>query len=272
MSRGEGDMRKIVAGCCQFQVLPGQMDANLRKMEIALPHFADRNCRLLVLPEMFSCGFDYPSLQQRAAATPAVLETLRGWARRYRIVLVGSLPEAGEGKVYNTSYVIEADGTIAGAYRKVHLFSLHREDLYFRAGEKHFVCDTSIGRLGILICYDLRFPELARTLALKRAEVLCISAQWPTARIDHWSVLLKARAIENQLFVVGCNGCGQAGNLILGGHSAIISPSGQTIVAANGAEASIVGELDFAEMVAFREKIPCLSDRAPTSYELKDEL
>jgi len=265
-------MRKIVAGCYQFQVLPGEIDANLNKIEVALPHFADCNCRLLVLPEMFSCGFDYPFLQQRAAATPEVLETLRGWARRYGIVLVGSLPEAGEGKVYNTSYVIEADGAVAGAYRKVHLFSLHREDIYFRAGEKHFVCDTSIGRLGILICYDLRFPELARTLAIKQAEILCISAQWPTARIDHWSVLLRARAIENQLFVVGCNGCGQAGKLILGGHSAVISAGGQAIAAANGAEARIVGELDFAEMVSLREKIPCLTDRAPASYELETEL
>lgn len=261
-------MRKMVAGCCQFQVLPGEIDANLKKVEAALPYFAERNCRLLVLPEMFSCGFDYPLLRQRATATPVILETLQEWARRYRILLVGSLPEADKQTVYNTSYVIETDGTIAGTYRKVHLFSLHREHLYFGAGEKHFVCETSIGRLGVLICYDLRFPELARTLALKRAEILCVPAQWPTARIDQWSVLLRARAIENQLFVVGCNGCGRTGELILGGHSAIVSPSGQTIAAANDVEMHIVGELDFAEMVSFREKIPCLSDRAPTSYEL----
>lgn len=264
-------MKKFVAGCCQLQVLPGAIDTNLKKIEAVLPQFADGNCRLLVLPEMFSCGFDYSCLPRMADETPSVIEILQGWARRYGIVLVGSLPEAAEEKVYNTSYVIEVDGTIAGIYRKVHLFSLHDEHLYFRAGGQSCVCETSIGRLGIMICYDLRFPELARALALKQAEILCISAQWPTVRIDHWSLLLKARAVENQLFVVGCNGCGPAGRLILGGHSAIISPSGRTIAEANDGESYLLGEVNFAEMASFREKIPCLADRVPASYDLRNE-
>ncbi len=187
----------------------------------------------------------------------------------YRMVFVGSLPETEGDKIYNTSYVIDAGGGVSGKYRKIHLFSLTAEQDYFGRGQDPVVCNTILGRLGIQICYDLRFPELSRRLALDGAEILCFSALWPDTRIDHWSLLLRSRAVENQLFVLGCNGCGVEGNTQFGGASAIISPTGKLLAEAHGSEETIVARLNFAEMRDFRAHIPCFSDRIPGTYNIR---
>ena len=127
-------MTPFIAGCCQFEVTPGNVESNLEKVEKSLPDFAGKGCGLLVLPEMWSSGFDYPSLTRMAKKSPAVIDILSERARRYKMVLVGSLPELDDGKIYNTSYVIDSDGRLKGQYRKVHLFSLSREDDHFGRG------------------------------------------------------------------------------------------------------------------------------------------
>jgi predicted amidohydrolase len=256
----------IRAGCFQFEVIPGDTDRNLARVKNALPEFADRGCRLLVLPEMWSCAFAYPLLSRMAKRTDAILQELGEWANRYGIVIVGSLPEDEDSIIFNTSYVIDASGEIVGKYRKIHLFSLHKENHHFGRGRLPLVCDTSVGRLGIMICYDLRFPELARRLALDGAEVLCVSALWPITRIEHWSLLMRCRAIENQLFVVGCNGCGIEGELQYGGASVIVSPTGEVLAPADNREGRITAELNPGDMTAFRKHIPCFSDRFPDAY------
>jgi predicted amidohydrolase len=217
---------------------------------------------------MWSGGFAYHALQEMADRTPAVIEKLREWAMEYRMVLIGSLPEAEEARTYNTSYVIDTSGEVSGTYRKIHLFSLTAEHEYFGRGKAPLVCDTSLGRLGIEICYDLRFPELSRRLALDGAEILCFSALWPVTRIGHWSLLLRSRAIENQLFVLGCNGCGMDGNTQYGGASAIISPTGKSVAEAQLGEEIIIARVNFGEMMEFRQHIPCFSDRLPGVYHV----
>lgn len=264
-------MKTVMAGCCQFGVLPGDVDGNLAIVERKVADYAAAGCRLLVLPEMWSCGFPYPVLRAMAERTPEVLRRMQGWAGEHGITLVGSLPELDGDTVYNTSTVVDASGEIAGAYRKVHLFSLLGEHLYFGRGGSLLVCDTSAGRLGVMICYDLRFPELARRLALDGAEIICVSAQWPGPRIEHWSLLLRARALENQLFVVGCNGSGVEGELLYGGASAVVSPLGAVLAEAGGEDPVTLASLDFDEMVGFRRRIPCLTDRVPELYGLAGE-
>jgi predicted amidohydrolase len=130
------------------------------------------------------------------------------------------------------------------------------------------VCNTSVGRLGVEICYDVRFPELSRRLALDGAEIICVSALWPVARVQHWSLLLRSRAIENQLFVLGCNGCGIEGNTRYGGASVIISPLGRVLAEAHDSEEVLIARLDFREMVDYRRHIPCFSDRLPGIYNI----
>jgi predicted amidohydrolase len=263
---GTSARKTVVAGCYQFRIDSGEVEANLRRVERSLPWFQERGCQLLVLPEMWPCGFVYRQLPDMAGRTPQVLGAMRLWAVQNGLVLVGSLPEALGGVIYNTVYVVDANGEMAGSYRKMHLFSLHGEDRHFGRGTQPLVCNTRVGRIGVMICYDLRFPELARRLALDGAELLCISALWPTARIEHWSILLRARAIENQLFVIGCNGSGKEARLTIGGKSALISPFGHTIAEAGSLEEQLIAPLNMQEMGDFRELIPCLTDRLPGGY------
>lgn len=259
-------MREILAGCCQFESIPGDVDGNLIRAEMAVAGFAGEGSRLLILPEMWSCSFPFSSLDAMAERTPAVLEEIRGWAAKHGMVLLGSLPEADGGAVYNTSYVIERTGKIVGTYRKIHRFSFYGEDRYFGRGTKPLLCSTSVGKLGVMICYDLRFPELARRLALDGADIICISALWPVERIDHWSLLLRCRAVENQLFVVGCNGCGREGRLRYGGKSALISPTGKVLAEAGSGEELAAAKLEMGEITTFRKYLTCFEDRLPGAY------
>ncbi len=260
--------RQIVAGCYQFRIHPGQVKKNLRQVETAVSWFADQGCRLLVLPEMWSCGFFYDDLPAMAKETPLVLEALQRWCCRHDLILIGSLPELEGDAVFNTAYVVDADGELAGAYRKIHLFSVTREHHHFGRGAQPLVCSTQVGRLGIMTCYDLRFPELARRLALDGAEILCLGALWPMARVDHWSLLLRARALENQVFVLGCNGCGSEGKTAYGGRSALVSPRGVVLAEADDHESRLLATLDMADWSEFRRQLPCYEDRSPGVYQL----
>jgi omega-amidase len=261
-------MDELVVGCYQMEVLPGDVDGNLGKLERLLPQMRNERCKMVVFPEMWTGGFSYPVLREMAERTPSILEKLKEWALAYRMVLVGSLPEVEGEKIFNTSYVVDSNGEVAGEYRKIHLFSLTGEPDQFARGRVPVVCETSVGRLGIEICYDLRFPELSRRLALDGAEILCFSALWPVARINHWSLLLRSRAVENQLFVMGCNGCGVEGSTQYGGASAIVSPSGTLLAEARQTEELIMARLNLAEMKECRRHMPCFSDRLPGSYNI----
>ncbi|HQN19131.1 MAG TPA: carbon-nitrogen family hydrolase [Syntrophobacteraceae bacterium] len=261
-------MNDLIAGCYQMEVLPGDVDGNLGKIEKVLEQVRQEECQLVVLPEMWAGGFAGSVSREIARRTPYILDRLRQWAVQYGVVLVGSLPEPEGASLFNTTYVIDATGEIPGEYRKIHLFSLIREQDQFDRGRAPLVCDTSLGRLGIQICYDLRFPELSRRLALDGAEVLIFSALWPVIRIDHWSLLLRSRAVENQIFVMGCNGCGIDGTTLYGGASAIVSPSGKLLAEAEAGEQLITARLTAAEMKDFRRHIRCFEDRLPGIYNI----
>jgi predicted amidohydrolase len=264
-------MRDIVAGCCQFSIKPGEVQHNSETVERMLSELAARDCRLAVLPEMWSCSFPYPVLRDMADKTPAIVDRMRNIAIDKGIVIAGSLPEAQGETIFNTSYLIDSTGEIAGKYRKAHLFSLYNEQRHFGAGRSAEVFSTSIGKIGLMICYDLRFPELARKLAVEGAEIICVSALWPRVRIDHWSLLLRSRAVENQLFVIGCNGCGAEEKITWGGASAIISPMGTVLAEAGPDEQCIAGVLNEREISEFRKTIPCFEDRAPEVYDDLDD-
>ena len=259
-------MMEIRTGLFQFGILPGDISGNLEKVESSLDDFSRRGCNLLLLPEMWSCGFVYKSLRTLAESTPAVVRRVCGWAAERNMVVVGSLPEAEGDTVYNTSFVVDSTGEVVGKYRKIHLFSFNGEDRFFGRGETPVIVETSVGRLGIIICYDLRFPELTRRLALEGAAIVCVSALWPEERIDAWSLLLRSRALENQLFVAGCNGCGVDGRTRFGGSSAVVSPLGRPTASGGRGEERIVARLDMDEMATFRAQLPCFADRVPQAY------
>lgn len=257
--------RKICAASIQFNIGMGEVDANLQKALVGLRRARQKDARLAVLPEMWSTGYDYKRLATLAEETPRVLAALGQLTAELEMVVVGSLPEKEGGTIFNTAYVIDR-GQIAGSYRKLHLFSTMGEDRFLGAGDRTLVVPTSVGRLGVAICYDLRFPELFRKLALEGAEILCLPAEWPKPRQEHWRTLLRARAIENQLFVAAANCCGLQGKLDFFGMSLLISPRGEILAEGGESDTELTALFDFEEMATYRFQIPCFRDRRPEVY------
>src|SRR6185369_2664956 len=187
-------MTSIRAAAIQFTVKQGDVDANLAYVREALPRAAAEGANLAVLPEMWSSGFAYRNLNELALRTAGIVDELLAFSRELKLVIVGSMPEPNGDKVFNTIYVAD-NGKLAGVYRKIHLFSLLGEDRAFSGGDSWLLAETSLGKVGVIICYDLRFPELSRRLAVEGAQVICVPAQWPKPRQEHWRTLLRARAI-----------------------------------------------------------------------------
>jgi len=258
-------MKPIQAAAIQFNVRQGDVDANLAYVRSALRRVAGSGANLVVLPEMWSSGFAYRNLNELANRTAAIVEELLELSRELKLVIVGSMPEPHGEKVFNTVHVAD-NGTLAGIYRKLHLFSLLGEEKAFDRGDGWLLADTSLGKIGVIICYDLRFPELSRRLALEGAAAICVPAQWPRPRQEHWRTLLRARAIENQLFVVACNACGLIGKLDFFGMSLIIDPKGELLAEAGETEGEISSPLDLQLMADWRAQIPCFNDRRPELY------
>ena len=256
----------ITAAAIQFTVNQGDLDANLTYVRAALKRVAEQGANLVVLPEMWSTGFAYKQLAELALRTEAVVSELCQLSAQHQLVIIGSQPEpAGDGRVFNTIHVID-NGQVVARYRKLHLFSLLGEDKAFKGGDGWCLAETSLGKIGVIICYDLRFPELSRRLALEGARVICVPAQWPKPRQEHWRTLLRARAIENQLYVVSCNACGQIGKLDFFGMSMVIDPKGELLADAGELPGEATALLDWQLMDAWRAQIPCFADRRPDCY------
>jgi predicted amidohydrolase len=263
--QGEFMDNHLKVAAVQFNITLGDVDRNLEKALAGLERVRDRDARLAVLPEMWSTGYDYKHLSRLAEETPRVLEAVSTFAGREGMVVVGSLPEKSEGKIYNTAYVVDG-GRLVDSYRKLHLFSTMGEDRFLTAGDQSRVIPTSVGRLGVAICYDLRFPELFRKLALEGAEILCIPAEWPKPRQEHWRTLLRARAIENQMFVAAANCCGPQGKLDFFGMSLLLSSRGDVLAEGEETDTELTAVFDLEEMVAYRSQIRCFHDRRPEIY------
>ncbi|WP_043807464.1 carbon-nitrogen family hydrolase [Desulfatibacillum aliphaticivorans] len=262
-------VQKPKIGLVQFDVKLGNPRANIDHVRRAIQDLADQGVNLAVLPEMWSCGFDYSALKDHAAQTPAVLDELCSLAENLNLAVSGTMPELTPDGVYNTHYYINEKGSVQAEYRKVHRFTPAGEG-EFEPGARSVLAAAPWGKTGLLTCYDLRFPEQSRALVLAGAIVLIVSAQWPAVRIRHWDVLLQARAVENQAFVIACNRCGKDPELVYGGRSAVISPWGEVIAGAGGGETLLTAALNLYEVKDFRTRIPCLEHRIPEAYDLEN--
>jgi len=254
------------AGVIQFDVECGRVEDNLTKISGYLETLASENVSLAVLPELFSCSFDNQNLKEHSGSTQNIIEKLSIFALDHRMAIAGTLPELEGDRVFNTMVFIDTDGKIKGRYRKLHLFRLTGEHLYYTAGSDSVTVESTLGRIGLMTCYDLRFPELARALFLKGAELIVVSAQWPEPRKEHWETLIKARAIENQLFMVCSNRTGKEAGLTFPGMSMIVDPMGKLIAHAGNNESFAVAEIDPATVENIRTLIPCMADRRPEVY------
>lgn len=265
-----GKHTKLKAGFVQFDVVYSDFENNINEVKKGIEVLHKNEVELAVLPEMWSSGFDYASLEDAAEKTLEILKIISEISKEYNMVIAGTLPFKRDGKIYNTLFVMEKDGKIAAKYEKIHLFSYSGEHKGFVRGNRPVVADTSVGRLGLMICYDLRFPELGRALVDMGADIFIVPGQWPLVRQNHWEILLRARAIEDQLFVIGCNRCGRD-NLEYGGSSMIISPKGRVLYQAKDEFEVGFSTLEFMEMIEYRSQIPALRERVDTAYRVDNE-
>ena len=251
-----------------------QFDVNLRdragNLSRALEHLdaLPSDTDLAVLPEMFTTGFDYDSIRREAEPLEGeVVEALSQMARKKDIWLVGgSIPERDGDCIYNTAVLLDSDGEIEGFYRKAHLFPLMGEDANLCPGGDMPVFTTPFGTMGLQICYDLRFPEITRALALKGATLIVSPSQFPYPRLDHWKILTRARALENQVYFASVNRCGRDETGHYFGHTVLVDPWGNPVVEAGEEEATLLGEADFDLVDRVRAKIPCFNSRRTDLY------
>ncbi|MDX6634073.1 MAG: deaminated glutathione amidase [Solirubrobacterales bacterium] len=257
----------------------GDKERNLAAAERLVRAAAADGAEFVALPEKWNLLAGGEELV--AGAEPLdgpSLTAARGWARELSIHLVaGSISErGGEGeKASNTSVLIGPDGEDVAVYRKIHMFDVdaggvsYRESEFERPGNEPVVAGVGALTVGLTVCYDLRFPELFRILALRGAKLIALPSAFTLATgRDHWEVLLRARAIENQLFVIAPNQWGEAPpHYSSFGRSAIVDPWGVVLATAPDGEGFIAAELDFEAQARIRESLPSLANRQPDAYD-----
>ncbi|HHW54999.1 MAG: carbon-nitrogen family hydrolase [bacterium] len=264
---------KLKIGLAQMDTVLGRGEENRRRFQELLEELAGE-ADLVLFPETWNLGFYPQKVSQLAEGEGETTKSfVAGLARRHRVnICAGSIAEGEDGKLYNTSYVFDRQGELIGCYRKIHLFTHGKEHHHFSAGSRPGLFTAEGITWGQLICYDIRFPELARTLALAGAQVLLIPAQWPYARLHHWRTLLMARAIENQLYVIGVNSCGtMVGGRKACGHSLAVDPWGEIMAEAGEGEETLLVELDLARVEEVRREFGVFTDRRPQLYALEED-
>lgn len=262
-------MNKFTVSLGQMDVKLGDVDQNLATVNQMTAAAAKRGSDLVVFPELWSTGYDLGSAAAYATPTGSGLfATVASLAREHQIAIVGTtLSLLGEGQYGNTAVYFDHLGRDLGQYSKIHLFRLMNEEQYLTAGDHLTIIQTPWAKLGLAICYDLRFPEIFRTLALSGASVVILPAEWPHPRLSHWLTLLQARAIENQLFIIACNRVGTSDDTTFCGHSCIVDPWGEFVVLADESEDLWTAEIDLSLVSVIRKKIPIFEDRRPDIYQ-----
>lgn len=255
--------------CIQMNVRAGDPAVNFAQAERLIKKAARRKPDVILLPELWNTGFapgkiDPALADADGARTKAFCGEL---AKQFDInIVAGSVLSLRNGALYNTAYVFDRTGACIAEYDKTHLFSPSGEGEAYAAGDRLVTFPLDGVTCGILICYDLRFAELVRILALSGAKVLFIPAQWRKVATEQMLTLLRARAIENQQFTVLCNGCGTAYGAEFGGSSAIVDPLGKVLAKAGHREKIITAELHFEDQERIRRELSVFLDRRPDLY------
>lgn len=228
---------------------------------IRLAHDAD----LIILPELWNIGFMsfdryLPEAEDKNGTTLTRLREVAGEIGSY--LHTGSFIEEEGGRYYNSSYLLSPEGEILANYRKIHLFGYNSKEAHLLAGgDTVVVVQTPLANFGLATCYDMRFPELFRRMVEMGAEVFLICSAWPVPRLEHWIMLNRVRALENQCFLVSANSVGLSMGTLFVGHSMMVDPWGVIVTSAGDDEVILRGELDLKAVENARERFPALVDR-----------
>lgn len=256
--------------CVQMDIAFGKPELNFSKIENYIEEGAMAGADVIVFPEMWNTAYALMHLGKLADKNgERTKQLLTSFAKKYNLNIVGgSVATKRDNQYFNTMYVANRFGQIVAEYDKAHLFKLMDEHLFMEPGSKINVFDLDDVTCGGIICYDLRFPEWIRTHTLKGANIMFIPAEWPQKRIDHWQLLLQARAIENQCFIVAVNRVGSDPNNVFNGHSMVIAPWGQVLLSGETREGIYYVNLDLEEVARVRKTIPVYQDRRTELYEI----
>ena len=258
--------------CIQMNMMFGLPEENFKKVEILINRAIEGGADTVVLPETWNTGFfPHEGLEELSDKDGKLTKAvLGGIALKKGVNIVGgSVANLKKDGVYNTCYVFNRRGECVAEYDKTHLFSPMQEDKYFRKGSHVSTFELDGLKCAVIICYDVRFPELTRTMTVKGVDILFMVSQWPLVRVPHLDALTKARAIENQMFVVCCNSAGKAGETVYGGNSSVHDPWGNVISHANGAKEEIIfADCDTSILKGIRESINVFADRRPELYDV----
>lgn len=260
---------KLTISLGQMDVRLGDPAGNLRTVAAMTAEAARRGSDVVVFPELWSTGYDLENAAAYATPTDTgIFAAVANLAREHGVAILGScLALLGPGQIGNTALFVGPQGQVWGEYSKMHLFRLMAEEQYLTAGSRPGLIPTPWGcPAGVAICYDLRFPELLRQYALQGARLLFLPAEWPHPRLTHWQTLLRARAIENQMFVVGCNRVGSSKGSTFCGHSAVVDPWGELVIEGDERPGLLTATIDTALADEVRARIPVFADRRPELY------
>ncbi len=272
-------MREITVAIVQMKPRLGEAEENLVKMtEMVSKIASQQKVDLIVFPELITSGYElglrFTELAQRVPGPTVNLLAQR--ANEYGVFIAFGMvtKERVESVLYNSAVLVGPDGELLDMYNKIHLRG--EERMAFREGFKLPVVPTEIGNIGLMIGYDLAFPEVARSLVLDGAEIICVMANWEAANIDEWKTYARARAYENSVFIAGANRVGEDVTLNFGGESMIVGPRGQIMASLAGEtdpesgapqEGFAVARIDLDEVRKFREEFQFIQNRQPAVYK-----
>lgn len=276
-------MEKIKIAAIQMSTVADKME-NVRTVKTYLEKIKDENPDFVILPEMFCCPYqteNFPIYAEKEGGP--VWQQLSGYAKQYGIYLIGgSMPEKdAEGNVYNTSYIFDREGKQIGKHRKVHLFDIDvkggqtfKESDTLTAGDSDTVFDTEFGKIGVMLCFDIRFPELSRMMVNDGAKVIFVPAAFNmTTGPAHWELSFRTRALDNQIYMVGC---APARDVLAGyiswGHSIVTDPWGRVTDMLDEKKGILLAELDMDYEEQVREELPLLKSRRKDIYQLSQNL
>jgi predicted amidohydrolase len=272
-------MREITVAIVQMKPKLGEPEENLVKMTEMISKIASQQkVDLIVFPELITSGYElgvrFTELAQRVPGPTINLLAQR--ANEYGVYIVFGMvtKERVESVLYNSAVVVGPEGELLDVYNKIHLRG--EERMAFREGYKLPVIETEVGNIGLMIGYDLAFPEVARSLALDGAEILCVVANWEASQIDEWKTYTRARAYENSVFIAACNRVGEDVTLSFGGESMVVGPRGQIYASLadetdpdTGAplEGFAVARIDLDQVRKYREEFQFIQNRQPAVYK-----
>ena len=256
---------KFPLAACQLRT-ELDYEETMAKAETMIRDAAGAGAKVVVLPEMFSCPYNGEYFMKAAQhGHEDAYRRMSGWAKANHILLVGgSVPEIEDGRMYNTCFVFDSEGRQIARHRKAHLFDVDLPNMRFREsdtftpGQEITVFDTDFGRIGVAICFDIRFPELFRAMARRGARLICLPAQFNmTTGPAHWEATLRMRTVDNELFFVGASSARYEGfPYECWGHSMILDPFGTALAAADHTEQTLLAEIDLNRVDEVRAQLP----------------